>query len=88
MKKPFNKTKVGQFLTKKPVGKLILGAVDAVTFGAGSNIVESTEDYPSGKADIIKLIGSFLIAGYLIYLVVSGQITIEEAQELNNLSPI
>lgn len=88
MKKPFNETRIGRFLTKKPLGRLVLGGIDAVTFGTASNVIESTEEHPSGTADLIKLVGSFLIAGVLIYLVVTGKITIEEAEELNDLNPI
>lgn len=82
MKKPFNKTKVGKFLTKSVTGKLLVGAADTFTGGIVSNAVESTEDHVSGRLDVVKAIGTLLIAGFLIYLVVTGKITIEQAEEL------
>lgn len=86
MKKPFNKTKVGQFLTKTTTGKLIMGAADTVTGGIVSNAVESTEDHPSGQVNVPKMIGTLVIGAVLIYLVVTGKISIDQAQELKELA--
>lgn len=85
MKKPFNKTKVGHFLTDSAVGKILVGSVDTFTGGLASNIIEETPTSPSGSADKIKAVGAILTALILIYLVVTGQITTEEAEQIKDI---
>lgn len=85
MKKPFNKTKVGSFLTKTVTGKLITGVADSFTGGAVSNAVEPSEDYPSGKINWSKLMGT-VVGLVLIYLVVTGKIDLKQAEELKQLA--
>lgn len=85
MKKPFNKTKVGGFLTKTFAGKLLTGVADSFTGGAVSNAVENNEDFPSGKVNWTKLTGT-IVGLILIYLVVTGKISLEQAEELKQLA--
>ena len=86
MRKPFNRTKVGKFLTNTMTGKMLVSAGDAFTGGAPSKIIDGTEDSPSGHADLIKVGGGLILAGVLIYLVVTGKITFEEAEQLKELA--
>lgn len=76
MKKPFFKTKVGKFL---------LGAIDEVPGGSiVSNLLEDTEDNPTGKIDWSKgksqvLIGAMVLGGILI---LTGAITFDQLIQL------
>ena len=85
MSKKFNETKFGHFLTKTLTGKIIIGAGDFFTGGTVSNIVENTDDSPSGSIDKIKALGVILTGLILIYLVVSGKISLEDAENLKEL---
>jgi|GEM_PF-4929866 len=85
MKKPFKKTKVGQFLTKSLTGKVIVGLADGATMGLASNIIEETETSPAGKVDPYKAIGTTVVVLVLIVLVAKGIITVEQAEDLNGL---
>ena len=75
-KKPILKTKVG---------KLVLGAADTFTGGLVSNLAESTEEHPAGKLDKYKAIGVLVVGLVLAYLVLTGKITITEAQDIKEL---
>tara|TARA_R110000796_G_scaffold103652_3_gene213082 strand:+ start:374 stop:637 length:264 start_codon:yes stop_codon:yes gene_type:complete len=85
MKKPFNKTRFGNFLTNTATGKLLVGGADFFTGGIVSNIVEETPQSPSGSADKMKVVGTLLISLLLIYLVSNGTISLEEAEQLEKI---
>lgn len=80
MKKPFNETKVGKFLTEKKAGKIITGAVDTFTGGLASNVIEKTQTTTSGQVDYYKLLG-LIIAGAALIGVLTGKLTPEQAQD-------
>lgn len=81
MKKPFNKTKVGNFLTNKRGGKMLVGALDTFTGGLASNVIEKTDTTESGQVDWTKLLG-LIITALVMIAVLLGKISPEEAQQL------
>jgi len=64
----------------KVVGKV---ADSAVLGGAIQNIKEATDEHPSGKLDIPKLIGALVPVAIVIYILVGGDSeTAEKAVEV------
>jgi len=74
MKKPFKHS---------IIGKIVIGAADAVTGGTVSNMVYKDESTDAGKIDI-KRAGSSIVTIVLMYLYLTGKITMEQVQNFLN----
>lgn len=71
---------------KKIGGKLALGTMDLFSGGAASNVAESTNEHPKGKADWVKLIPFFITLALLVAKGL-GLLSPEEADALNEMIP-
>lgn len=83
MKKPFKSTKVGKVLTN-PMVKTALGFIP---FGVGSTIekVLDSNQTPEGqinREDLAKSLVKLGIYAVIIYLVLSGKVTWEDAERV------
>ena len=82
MNKPFKRTKVGKILTS-PIAK---GILSKLPFGVGSTLSEvlNDTDTPEGEMNREKLVHNLIKMGIyavLLYLVFSGKIDFDQAQD-------
>jgi len=74
-------------LLSSPIIKVGLKLIDNVALGGAiHNLKGETTEHPKGKMDWVTLGGSLIIPAVLIYLFATGKISMEQVEQLNELT--